>query len=247
MFDLSGKVAVVTGGSRGIGAATARALVLSGASVVVNFRRQRSLAEDLVRDLEALRRGKAMAVKADVSRQREADGLIATALDAYGRLDILVNNAGTIADGLLLSLTAHDWNRVLRTNLKAPVYCAQAALREMVLQHSGAIIHVSSIAARRPNKGQSNYAASKGALEALSRSISTEFGRKGIRSNCVAPGIIATEMSADLLDTHPEIAQSVPVGRLGRPSDVAAAVVYLASDEASFISGEVLHIDGGMV
>jgi 3-oxoacyl-[acyl-carrier protein] reductase len=235
--SLEGKQALVTGGSRGIGAAIARELAAAGATVVVGYRSGKEEAESLAGEIG----GKAM--QADVAVAEEAKRLVEEA----GDVDVLVNNAGLTRDGVLARMTDEDWRTVLETNLSAAFYTCRAVTRGMMKRRTGAIVNLSSIVGIHGNWGQTNYAASKGGIIAFTKSLAQELGSRGVRANVVAPGYIKTRLT----DAIPEEAQTkmldlTPLGRFGDPEDVARAVRFLCSDDASFITGEVLIIGGGL-
>jgi 3-oxoacyl-[acyl-carrier protein] reductase len=235
--SLEGKTALVTGASRGIGRAIAAELAAAGASVVVGYRGSRDEAESLAAEIGG------RAVGADVSDVEQARGLVEEA----GDLDILVNNAGVTRDGLLARMPDEDWRTVVETNLSAMFYTCRAAARGMMRRRAGAIVNVSSIVGLRGNPGQVNYAAAKAGIVGLTKALARELGGRGVRANVVAPGYVKTALT----DVLPEEARAAmlantPLGRLGDPEDVARAVRFLCSDEASFITGEVLLVDGGL-
>jgi len=245
--SLNGKVAVVTGASRGIGRAIALELARRGARVVVNYYRNAEAAAEVVTAIKAAG-GQAIAVQADVGDFEQAAGLIQAALDAFDRIDILVNNAGTTRDQLLMLMKERDWDDVLRTNLKSVFNCCKAAARPMVRQRRGRIINITSVSGIAGQGGQTNYAASKAGIIGFTKSLAKELGPRNITVNAVAPGFIPTDLTADLPEELKQKAIEVtPLKRLGRPEEIAYAVAFLASDEAAFITGEVLTVDGGLV
>jgi 3-oxoacyl-[acyl-carrier protein] reductase len=246
VFDLAGKVAIVTGGSRGIGRATSVALARAGAHVVVNFRSNEEAAKETLRLMEeAGGRGEIRGF--DVSDANAVDGTIKDIAGRHGRIDILVNNAGISIDQLLLRVSAEDLEMTWATNVNGAVFCAKACIRPMMKKRWGRIINLSSVVAESGNAGQVVYASSKAALLGLTRTLAREYASRGITVNAVAPGFIETEMTADLPDEAMQsILDQTPLGRIGLPEEVAAAVVFLASEEASYITGQVLRVNGGM-
>jgi len=243
---LSGRVALVTGGSRGIGRAIVEALAREGAKVAFVYRSNKDAADQLVADLETDQR-EAMALQADVANTEEVDQVVAQVLEKWERIDILVNNAGVTRDGLLATMEPDNWHSVIETNLTSVYNFCHAVMRPMMSQRSGRIINMSSVSAEFGNQGQVNYAASKGGVQGLTRCLATEIGRRGITVNAIAPGFIVTDMTEAIRNAaESEIKKKVPLKRLGQPDDIAHAVVFLASDEASYITGQVLTIDGGM-
>jgi 3-oxoacyl-[acyl-carrier protein] reductase len=247
MFDLSGKVAVVTGSSQGIGAGIAKMLAVQGASVVVNYRSNPTLADEVVAGIIA-NGGQAVAVQADVSRSDEAERLIKTAIDTYGQIDILVNNAGTTRDTLLMKMKDDDWDLVLQTNLSSVYCCSKAVVRPMMKKRAGRIINITSVVGLAGQAGQTNYAASKAGMIGFTKSLAREVGSRNITVNAVAPGFIPTSLTNVLPEAQVQgIIDNTPLGRLGTVDDVANAVLFLASDEASFITGQVITVDGGLV
>jgi len=244
MIDLSGRVALVTGASRGIGRATALALARQGARVVAAARGDH--AAGVAAAIETAG-GEALAVTVDVADAASVDAMVAAAVDRFGRVDVLVNNAGITRDQLMLRMKREDWDAVLATNLTAAFTCVQAVLRPMVKQRAGRIITISSVVGQAGNAGQANYAASKAGLIGFAKALALEVASRGITVNVLAPGLIETDMTRVLGEgAHESGAQRIPMGRLGRPEDVADAVCFLASDEASYITGQVLAVNGGM-
>jgi 3-oxoacyl-[acyl-carrier protein] reductase len=244
---LEGKIAVVTGASRGIGRAIAATLAAEGATVVVNYQANAAAAEEVVSAITAAG-GRALAVAADVSDTAAAEGLIKAAIDAYGHIDIVVNNAGTTRDTLLLSMKEEQWDVVLATNLKSVFNVCKAAARPMLRRKQGGrIINISSVSGIVGQPGQTNYAASKAGIIGFSKSLAKELGSRGITVNVVAPGFVLTDLTAGLSD---ELVQQtlgyIPLGRWGQAQEIAHAVAFLASDRASYITGEVLRVDGGI-
>jgi 3-oxoacyl-[acyl-carrier protein] reductase len=244
MLDLSGKVALVTGASRGIGAAIARTLAAQGAIVVAAARGAN--AEANVADITA-KGGKAEAASFDVTDSATVEVVVNGALARHGRLDILVNNAGIARDQLMMRMKRDDWDAVIATNLTAAYTCTQAVLRPMLKQRRGRIISISSVVGQMGNAGQVNYAASKAGLIGMSKALAREVASRGITVNVVAPGLIDTDMTRALAGgTSADWASQIPLGRLGTPDDVANTVCFLASDEAAYITGQVVAVNGGM-
>jgi 3-oxoacyl-[acyl-carrier protein] reductase len=244
---LEGKVAVVTGASRGIGRAIALELANRGAQVVVNYNRSADAAAAVVAAIEA-DGGQATAVQADVSDFSQARALIQAAVKAYGRLDVLINNAGVTRDQLILMMKEEDWDTVVRVNLKSMFNTCKAAARVMLRQRYGRIVNISSVSGIAGQGGQTNYSAAKAGVIGFTKSLAKEMGSRQVTVNVVAPGLIPTDLTADLAE---ELCQKAidltPLGRLGRAEEVAYAVAFLASDEAAFITGAVLPVDGGLV
>jgi 3-oxoacyl-[acyl-carrier protein] reductase len=245
-MSLAGKVALVTGGSRGIGEAIVRALAEAGAGVAL-CARTGAAAAAVAKAVEA-GGGQALGIAADVGRPGEAEKLVAACLDRFGRLDILVNNAGITRDGLLLRLKPEDWDEVLAVNLTAAFHCAQAALRPMLRQKQGGrIINIGSVVGSMGNAGQANYVAAKAGLSGLTKALAREVASRAITVNLVAPGAIDTDMTARL---SPEARQAflaqIPLGRFGAAAEVAAVVAFLASERAGYVTGQVIHVNGGM-
>jgi len=243
---LDGRAAVVTGSSRGIGRAIALALAREGADVLVNYSGREAEAGLVVEEIRSLGR-RAAAFRADVAKPEEAQSMVAAALENFGRLDILVNNAGITRDNLIPRIKEEDWDAVLSVNLKGAFNCLKAAVRPMLKARWGRIINITSVVGVTGNPGQVNYAASKAGLIGLTKSAARELGSRSITVNAVAPGFIVTEMTGAL----PEEAKNsmlagIPLGRLGNPGEVAALVVFLAGEAASYITGQVVMVDGGM-
>jgi 3-oxoacyl-[acyl-carrier protein] reductase len=242
---LSDKVAIVTGASRGIGRFIAVALAAQGAKVVASARNAEAL-ESLVAEIRT-QGGEAVAVVADVAVETEANNLIEQTVATYGRVDILVNNAGITRDGLLLRMKNDDWDAVLDTNLKGAFLCTRAAAKFMSKQRNGRIINISSVVGEMGNAGQVNYSASKAGLLGLTKSVARELARRNVTVNAVTPGFIVSEMTEKMTDKAREaMAEQIPLGRLGEAEDVANAVLFLASDQSSYITGQVLGVNGGM-
>jgi 3-oxoacyl-[acyl-carrier protein] reductase len=235
--SLEGKTALVTGGSRGIGRAVALELGRAGAAVVVGYRTEAGEAEAVASEIGG------RAVQADVSDPEQAKALV----DEAGEIDVLVNNAGTTRDGVLARMLDEDWRTVLETNLSSTFYTCRAAARGMMKRRRGAIVNISSIVGVHGNWGQTNYAASKAGIIGFTKSLARELGSRGVRANVVAPGYVKTALTEAIPDEAREtMLGNTPLGRLGDPENVAAAVRFLVSDEASFITGEVLLVDGGL-
>jgi 3-oxoacyl-[acyl-carrier protein] reductase len=242
MFRLDGKSALITGASGGIGAAIARALHAQGAAVALSGTRREAL-----KSLAAELGERAHVCPADLADPAAADALLAAAEAAAGPLAILVNNAGLTRDMLALRMKDADWQAVLDVDLSAPFRLARAALKGMVRRRAGRIIQISSVVGATGNPGQANYAAAKAGLVGMSKALAQEVGSRGVTVNVVAPGFIETKMTDGLAEAQrTRLVESIPLGRMGQPADVAAAVVYLASDEAAWVTGATLHVNGGM-
>jgi len=244
MLDLSGRIALVTGASRGIGRAIAQTLAAQGATVVAAARGDNAAAT-----VEAIAAagGKAEMAGADVSDASAIDALVARTLERHGRIDVLVNNAGIAKDQLMLRMKRDDWDQVIATNLTAAFALTQAVLKPMIRQKSGRIVCISSVVGQSGNAGQANYAASKAGLIGFAKAVAQEVASRNITVNVVAPGLIETDMTRAITDNaRDEWAAKIPLKRLGTPGDIAAAVCFLASDEAAYITGQVLAVNGGM-
>jgi 3-oxoacyl-[acyl-carrier protein] reductase len=246
-IDLHGKVALVTGASRGIGRAIAMALAESGATVIVNYKSNAAAADEVVQAIGAAG-GTAQAMQADVSDPAQIEQLFKQIVAEHGRLDILVNNAGITRDTLLLRMKEEDFDAVLDTNLRGVFLCTKAALRPMTKARGGRIINITSVVGLMGNAGQSNYAAAKAGLLGFTKSVAREMASRNITVNAVAPGYIETELTDTLGEqVRAAILENVPLGRLGQPQDVANVVCFLASDAAAYITGQTITVDGGMV
>jgi 3-oxoacyl-[acyl-carrier protein] reductase len=244
LLDLSGKVAIVTGASRGIGRAVAIRLAARGAEVIAGARGDH--AEGTVAAIQSAG-GRAVPMSVDVTDSASVDTMIGLTLEQHARIDILVNNAGITRDQLLLRMKREDWDQVIATNLTAAFGCAQAVIKPMIKQRSGRIISISSVVGQMGNAGQANYAASKAGLIGFSKALAREVASRSITVNVVAPGLIDTDMTRAIAEkAQGDWAAQIPAGRLGAADEVAAAVCFLASDEASYITGQVLAVNGGM-
>lgn len=242
---LKDKVAVVTGASRGIGRSLALIMAAQGAKLVLSARNAEALAQ-LVEEIQAAG-GSAVAVAGDVSSAAAANELIEAGVQAFGRIDVLVNNAGITRDALLLRMKDEDWDEVLNINLKGAFLCTRAAAKVMSKQRFGRIINISSVVGEMGNPGQANYCASKAGLLGLTKSVARELARRNVTVNAITPGFIVTDMTEALPEkTREELAAQIPLGRLGSAEDIAHAVVFLASDQAGYITGQTLGVNGGM-
>ena len=242
--DLTGRVAIVTGASRGLGRAIARRLAAAGASVIAGAREQHA---DAVVEQIKENGGNAVSVTVDLTDVSSIATLGNTALERYGRIDVLVNNAGIVRDQLMVRMKPEDWDVVLATNLTAVFECCRSVLRTMVKQRSGRIINIGSVVGQSGNLGQANYAASKAGMVGLSKSLAREVASRGITVNVISPGMIDTDMTSALTETGRQaMLGQIPMGRLGTPDEIASAVHFLASDEASYITGQVVAVNGGM-
>ncbi|MFQ5571537.1 MAG: 3-oxoacyl-[acyl-carrier-protein] reductase [Rhodothermales bacterium] len=245
-LDFTDKTVLVTGGTRGIGRAIVEAFARAGARVAFTYRSSTEEAEALRKTLEA-QGTDVLVFQGDAAAADAANAAVQGVLDAWGRLDVLVNNAGITRDGLMLRMNEDDWDAVIDTNLKSVFNFCKAAYRPLMKQRSGRVINISSIVGVSGNPGQTNYAASKAGIIGFSKSLAKELGRRGVTVNVVAPGYVATDMTAALSDQAREaMLGGVPLGRAATPDDVAGAVLFLASAAAAYITGQVLHVDGGM-
>lgn len=247
MSDLTGKTAIITGASRGIGAEIAKRFAEAGANVVVNYSGSQQKAEAVV---EAIKQngGEAIAVKANVADTDAVKAMVEETMAAFGSVDILVNNAGITRDNLMMRMKDDEWDDVINTNLKGVFVCTKAVTRQMMKQRSGRIVNIASIVGVMGNAGQANYVASKAGVIGLTKTTARELASRGITANAVAPGFITTDMTEGLNeDIQKSMMSQIPLGRFGKPEEVAKAALFLASDEASYMTGQTLHLDGGMV
>ena len=246
-MQLTGKTAIVTGGSRGIGRAAALTLAEAGADVAVIYAGNTAAAEETVRLIEEKGR-KGLAIQCDVADEAAVTAMVKDVKKELGRIDILVNNAGITRDGLLMIMKEDDWQAVLDTNRTGAFHCTKAVTRLMMKQRSGSIINITSVVGETGNAGQANYAAAKAGLIGFTKSVAKELASRNIRCNAIAPGCIETDMTAVLgEDTVDAMIKTIPMGRVAQPEEVAKAVLFLASDDASYITGQTLNVDGGMV
>lgn len=244
---LEDKVALVTGASRGIGRAVALRLAGEGAAVAINYAGNAKAAEEVKAAIEA-EGGKAILVQADVSNSESVDAMVKQVVDAFGGIDILVNNAGITRDGLLMRMKEEDWDAVLNTNLKGVFLCTKAVSKLMMKKRSGKIVNMASVVGVNGNAGQANYSAAKAGVIGFTKTMAKELAARGINVNAIAPGYIETDMTAVLSDGVKEaMAKNIPLGRGGKPEDIANATLFLVSDCASYITGQVINVDGGMV
>ncbi|SEN15430.1 3-oxoacyl-[acyl-carrier-protein] reductase [Lihuaxuella thermophila] len=244
---LTGKVAVVTGGSRGIGRAVAITLAQAGADVAIFYAGNRAAAEQTIAEIEKAGR-KGLALQVDVSMAEQVESAMKEVMASFGRIDILVNNAGITRDNLLMRMKEEEWDQVIDTNLKGVFLCTKAVTRTMMKQRSGRIINISSVVGVMGNPGQANYVAAKAGVIGLTKTTAKELASRGITVNAVAPGFIETDMTAVLEeDLKQQMLGAIPLGRFGSAQDVAEAVKFLASDASAYITGQTIHVDGGMV
>lgn len=246
MAELEGKIALVTGASRGIGRAIALELAAQGATVVINYQKNAGAAQEVVNEITAAG-GQASALQGDVSQEADANALVKAVIDAHGKLDILVNNAGTTRDGLIMMMPVEDFDVVMQTNLRSAWLMSKVAAKSMMRKRTGTIVNISSVSGIMGNGGQSNYSASKAGMIGLTKSMARELSGRGIRVNAVAPGYVPTDLTASLpADMMSKLIENIPLQRLGTVEDVAHAVSFLASDKSSYITGHVLVVDGGL-
>ncbi|OIJ17801.1 3-oxoacyl-[acyl-carrier-protein] reductase [Anaerobacillus alkalidiazotrophicus] len=244
---LKGKVALVTGASRGIGKAIALELARQGAKVAVNFAGNQQKAEEVVAEIKALG-SDAIAIKADVANADEVNMMVKETIGAFGSLEILVNNAGITRDGLIMRMKEDDWDAVINTNLKGVFNCSKAVTRQMMKQRFGKIVNISSVVGVLGNAGQANYVAAKAGVIGLTKTLARELANRNITVNAVAPGFIETDMTEELsTEIKQELLKQIPLAKLGSAEDIASAVRFLVSDEANYMTGQTLHVDGGMV
>ncbi|HEY8135845.1 MAG TPA: 3-oxoacyl-[acyl-carrier-protein] reductase [Candidatus Limnocylindrales bacterium] len=247
MIDLTGKAAIVTGGSRGIGKAIALRLAAQGADICFSYRGNADAAAGTQKEIDALGR-RCVAVQADVTEPDAAEALVKAALDAFGKVDILINNAGITRDDLIMRMKPEDWRDVLETNLFGAFWSLKAVTRPMLRAKSGRIISITSVSGQAGQMGQANYSSAKAGLIGLTKAAARELGSRGITVNAVAPGFVLTELTQDLNDDlKAQINERTPLGRFGTVEEIAYAVAFLASDEAAYITGQVLAVDGGLV
>jgi 3-oxoacyl-[acyl-carrier protein] reductase len=245
-MDFTEKIALITGGSRGIGRMTCLMFARRGATVVVNYAHGAQAAQRVVQEIVS-NGGKAMAIQANVAEEKEAAAMIDKVIETFGRLDILVNNAGITRDSLLIRMKKADWDEVIGVNLTGAFNCLQAAAKKMVKQRHGVIVNVSSIVGVIGNMGQANYTAAKAGLIGLTKTVAKELASRNIRVNAVAPGFITTEMTDALTeDLKKKIVERIPMGRFGASEEVAEVISWLASDRSSYITGQVVLVDGGL-
>ncbi len=244
---LTGKTAIVTGGSRGIGRAIALCLAAEGANVAVIYAGNTAAAEETLQAITD-KGGSAISIQCDVANEDAVTAMVKQVKEQFGSIDILVNNAGITRDGLLMRMKTADWQAVLDTNLTGTFFCTKAVTKFMMKQRSGAIVNLTSVVGLTGNAGQANYAAAKSGIIGFTKSVAKELASRGIRANAVAPGCIDTDMTAVLSDAvKEEMLKTIPLGRVAQPEEVAKAVLFLVSDCASYITGQVLNVDGGMV
>lgn len=246
-MSLTGKNALVTGASRGIGRAIAVELAKNGANIAISYVNNKDKAEEVVNEIK--RYGvKAIAIKADVSQEEEVLNMVKIVKESIGSIDILVNNAGINRDNLLMRMSTEDWDKVIDTNLKGTYLCSKALIRDMIKKKSGKIINIASVAGVAGNFGQTNYSASKAGVIGFTKSLAKEVASRGINVNAIAPGLIETDMTLALKeDIRDSLVKNIPMGRLGTVQDIANIVIFLASEKSNYITGQVINVDGGMI
>lgn len=246
-MKLEGKVALVTGASRGIGREIALELAREGANVAINYAGSEAKALEVAQEIRTMGR-EAITIQADVSSSESVESMVKQTIEAFGKLDILVNNAGITKDNLLMRMKEADWDDVININLKGVFLCTKAVTRQMMKQRSGRIINISSIVGVSGNAGQANYVAAKSGVIGLTKTTAKELATRGITVNAIAPGFITTDMTDKLNDeTKNEMLKQIPLARLGEPTDIAKTVLFLATDDSRYMTGQTLHVDGGMV
>jgi len=244
---LNGKVALITGASRGIGRAIAIELARHGAKVAVNYAGSEAKANEVVSEIIGMG-GEAFAIQADVSKSESVENMVKEVLNRFDRIDILVNNAGVTRDNLIMRMKEEEWDEVINTNLKGVFNCTKAVTRPMMKQRSGRIINIASIVGVSGNAGQANYVAAKAGVIGLTKTTAKELASRNITVNAIAPGFITTDMTGKLTeDVREEMLKQIPLARFGEPKDIAGIVAFLATDAASYITGQTIHVDGGMV
>ena len=247
MSKLTGKTAIITGASRGIGAEIARKFAAEGARVVVNYSGSKEKAEAVVEEIQG-NGGEAIAIKANVADAEAVKAMVDETMKTFGSVDVLVNNAGITRDNLMMRMKDDEWDDVINTNLKGVFVCTKAVTRQMMKQRSGRIVNIASIVGVMGNAGQANYVAAKAGVIGLTKTTARELASRGVTANAVAPGFITTDMTDKLSeDIQQSMLGQIPLGRFGKPEEVAKAALFLASDESSYMTGQTLHLDGGMV
>ncbi len=246
-MKLDGKIALVTGASRGIGREIALEMAREGANVAINYAGSEAKALEVAEEIKALGR-ESITIQADVSSSESVESMVKQTIEAFGRLDILVNNAGITKDNLMMRMKEADWDDVININLKGVFLCTKAVTRQMMKQRSGRIINISSIVGVSGNAGQANYVAAKSGVIGLTKTTAKELASRGITVNTIAPGFITTDMTDKLNDeTKSEMLKQIPLARLGEPIDIAKTALFLASEDSRYMTGQTLHVDGGMV